>query len=83
MLRLVKAVLHTLAAIILLACTTMELFFFAKLLFNKYTITDLHDWDFGQIVGITVWVAVIIDLARHEIGMSPLYVPHTFQPHWE
>ena len=71
-LRLVKVVLHTLAVIILLACTTMELFFFVKLLFNKYTITDLHDWGFGQIVGITVWVAVIVDLARHEIGMSPL-----------
>ena len=71
-LRLVKAVLHTLAVIILLACTTMEVFFFVKLLFNKYTITDLHDWGFGQIVGITVWVAVIVDLARHEIGMSPL-----------
>lgn len=68
---LVKAVLHTLAVIILLACTTMELFFFVKLLFNKHTITDLHDWGFGQIVGITVWVAVIVDLARHEIGMSP------------
>ena len=69
--RLVKAVLHTLAVVILLGCTTMELFFFVKLLFNKYTITDLHDWGFGQIVGITVWVAVIVDLARHEIGMSP------------
>ena len=72
MLRLVKIVLHTLAVIILLACTTMELFFFVKLLFNKYTITDLHDWGFGQIVGISVWVAVIVDLALHEIGMSPL-----------
>ena len=71
-LRLVKAVLHTLAVIVLLACTTMELFFFVKLLFNKYTITDVHDWGFGQIVGITVWVTVIVDLARHEIGMSPL-----------
>ena len=70
--RLVQAVLHTLAVIILLGCTTMELFFFVKLLFNKYTITDLHDWGFGQIVGITVWVAVIVDLARHEIGKSPL-----------
>ena len=70
--RLVKAVLHTLAVVILLGCTTMELFFFVKLLFNRYTITDLHDWGFGQIVGITVWVAVIVDLARHEIGMSPL-----------
>ena len=71
-LRLVKAVLHTLAVIILLACTTMELLFFVKLLFDKHTITDLHGWGFGQIVGITVWVAVIVDLARHEIGMSPL-----------
>ena len=72
MLRLGKVVLHTLAVVILLACTTMELFFFVKLLFNKYTITDLHHWGFGQIVGITVWVAVVVDLARHEIGMSPL-----------
>ena len=68
----IKAVLHALAVTILLACTTMELFFFVKLLFNKHTIADLHNWGFGQIVGITVWLAVIVDLARHEIGMSPL-----------
>ena len=78
---LVKIVLHTLAVGILLACTLMELFFFVQLLFNKGTIMDVHDWSFGQIVGITVWLAVIVDLARHEIGMSLLLAPHPFHPH--
>lgn len=78
---LVKAMLHTLAIIILLACTLMELFFFRLLFFEKYSIMDVNDWGFGQIVGITVWFAVIIDLARHEIGMSQLWVLHSLQLH--
>ena len=41
---------------------------------------DVNDWGFGQIGGITVWFAVIIDLARHEIGMSQLWVLRSFQP---
>lgn len=82
MLGVVKAMLHTLAVIMLLTCTLMELFFFEKLLFDQYTIMDVNDWGFGQIVGITVWLAVIIDLARHEIGMSQLWVPHPSQPHF-
>ena len=77
---LVRAMLHTLAVIILLACTLGELFFFGKLLNEHDTIMDVHDWGFGQIVGITVWVAVIIDLARHEIGMSQLWVSPHLQP---
>lgn len=80
---LVQVMLHTLAIIILLACMGMELFFFGKLLFNeKFTVVDVHDWGFGQIVGITVWFAVIIDLARHEIGMSQLWDSLRFQPHF-
>ncbi len=77
---LVKVLLHTLAFIVLLACTLMELFFFVKLLFNKYTIMNVSDWGFGQIVGITVWSAVIVDLARYEIGMSQLWAPYPFLP---
>ena len=48
----------------------MELFYFGLLFFEKYSIMDANDRGFGQIVGITVWFAVIIDLSRHEIGMS-------------
>lgn len=77
---LVKATLHTLAVIVLLGCTLMELFFFERLFFQKYTIMDLNDWGFGQIVGITAWFAVIVDLARHEIGMSQLWAPHLLNP---
>lgn len=67
---ILKAMLHTLAIMILLACTLMELFYFGLLFFEKYSIMDANDWGFGQIVGITVWFAVIIDLTRHQIGMS-------------
>lgn len=67
---LVKAMLHALAIFVLLACTLTELFFFGLLFFKKYSVMDARNWGFGQIVGITVWFAVVIDLARHEIGMS-------------
>ena len=75
---LAQAMLHTSAVIILLACTTGELFFFRLLLLRKEGITDMTNWGFGQIVGITVWCAVIVDLVRHEISMSELRIlyPH-------
>ncbi len=80
-LSLVKAMLHTLAIIILLACSVSELFFFRQLLNVKDTIMDVTGWGFGQIVGITIWFVVIIDLARHEIGESQRWVQNRFQPH--
>ena len=84
---LVKPLLHTLAAIVLLACTSMELFFFffffffEELRFIIYTIMNVNNWGFGRLVGITVWFTVIVDLARREIAMSLPWVPHPFQPH--
>lgn len=75
---LVKTILHTLAVILLLACTIVELFFFIQLLSTKSGMIDMSNWGFGQIVGITVWCAVIVDLVRHEIGMLELPVPQNY-----
>lgn len=48
----------------------MEYFFFYQMLVPQYDrIVNFEDWGFGQIVGIAVWAVVILDLARHEIGM--------------
>ena len=59
------------AAFVFLYCTSIENFFFYQMLVPQYDrIVNFEDWGFGQIVGIAVWAVVIIDLARHEIGMS-------------
>ena len=59
--------LHCSGVIILLACTAIEGYFFVGVLWpnNLYV---LHDWNFGQVVGITIWSAIIVDLIRHELG---------------
>lgn len=66
--RLKCTILHTSAVLILLACSAIELYFFYVLLSGP-SIMDAHDWSFGQIVGITIWFAIITDLMRHEAGM--------------
>lgn len=65
---LTVTILHTGAILILLSCCAIELYWFFELLKGP-SIMDLHDWSFGQIVGITIWAAIIIDLLRNEIGM--------------
>ena len=60
---------HLVTILILLACTAIELFFFAIIL-GKGNPFVPHGWGFGQIVGITIWCAFIADLIRHEMGMS-------------
>lgn len=64
----VNVFLHGSATLILIGCTIIELFFFGQLLLTK-SIMGIHDWSYGQFVGITIWTAVIVDLVRHEIGM--------------
>ena len=63
-----NACLHSGACIILIGYTAVILFYFARL-FQQNSIMDLHNWSFGQIVGITIWTAIIVDLARHKLGM--------------
>ena len=60
---------HLVTVLILLACTTIELFFFVTLLEEGNPFVS-HNWSFGQIVGITIWSAFIADLIRCEMGMS-------------
>ena len=64
---LMTAFLHGGAMFILLSCSVVELFFFVQL-FSHDSIMDHQEWGFGQIVGITIWTAIIIDLVRHELG---------------
>lgn len=59
--------LHVSVIIILLACTAIEGFFFVVVL-QPYNFYVSHDWSFGQVVGITIWSAIIVDLIRHELG---------------
>ena len=66
---LLTTVLHTTAIFILLFGSAAELFFFRQFFSKRFT-GVLNEWGFGQIVGITIWSAVIVDLGRHEIGKS-------------
>ena len=68
---LTNGFLHGCATLISIGCTIVELFFFVRL-FESKNVLDLHEWSFGQIVGITIWIAVIVDFVRHELGMSEL-----------
>ena len=59
--------LHVFVTITLIACTIIEgCFFVGVLLPNNFYVS--HDWSFGQVVGITIWSAIIMDLIRHELG---------------
>ena len=57
--------LHIASILCIFSCTAFELFFFHIILQkdNEYV---THEWSFGQVVGITIWSAVIIDLIRYE-----------------
>ena len=50
----------------LLACTAIELWFF-RIVLHADNIFVSYDWSFGQIVGITIWSAFIVDLIRYEL----------------
>ena len=65
--RLAVIILHASAVLILLTISALELYWLITLLIGP-SIMD-YDWGFGQIVGITIWAAVVIDLVRHEVGM--------------
>ena len=69
--RILMAVLHTTATLILLSSAAVEVHFF-RMLFYSSSIISLHDWSIGQILGIAIWLGIIIDLLRHEIGMYKL-----------
>ena len=60
---------HLVTVLILLTCSAIELFFFVILLWEGNPFVS-HNWSFGQIVGITIWSAFIVDLIRYEMGMS-------------
>ena len=63
--RIVVLALHIVSILSIVLITAIELFFFHIILQkdNQYV---THEWSFGQVVGITVWSAVIIDLIRYE-----------------
>lgn len=62
-------VLQILTILSLLVCAGIEIWFLVMVLEkgNQYT---SHNWSFGQIVGITIWFAVIVDLIRYELCRS-------------
>ena len=57
--------LHILSILSLCSCIAFEYFFFHVILGNDNPYIS-HEWSFGQVVGITIWSAVIIDLIRYE-----------------
>ena len=63
----ITSTLHVLVTLILLACTAIEGSFLIGVL-RPYNYYVSHDWSFGQVVGITIWSAIIVDLVRHELG---------------
>ncbi|KAI4181767.1 MAG: hypothetical protein L6R41_006416 [Letrouitia leprolyta] len=68
--RSMRKMIHLAASLILIWCAAMEFFFFYQILVPQYDrIVNFNDWGFGQIVGITIWAVVIIDYARHEVGL--------------
>ena len=63
--------LHSITLLSILACAVIELYLFSMVL-GKKSPSITHDWSFGQIVGITIWSAVIIDFIKYEACRLPL-----------
>ena len=64
---IIISALHIFVTLILLVCTAIEgCFLIGVLEPNNFYVS--HDWSFGQVVGITIWSAIIVDLVRHELG---------------
>ncbi|MCJ1269855.1 hypothetical protein MMC22_009748 [Lobaria immixta] len=64
--RLPRLVLVGLCNVVLSGGTIVELCVLGLFLSPDIALTG-HKWSFGQIVGITVWSAVIVDVLRYEI----------------
>ena len=60
------SVFEIIAAYGLLTCAGVEIWFLRLVLRSGNLSTD-HNWSFGQIAGITIWPAVIVDLIRYEL----------------
>jgi hypothetical protein len=56
--------LHFVIIALLLCCMGLEFFLFQELLTSPYV--DAKSWGFGQIVGITIWMGVILELVYLE-----------------
>lgn len=59
--------LHLVTTLILVSRTASQMYFFAKILRPSNSAVS-REWSFGQIVGITIWFAFIVDLIRYEIN---------------
>ena len=67
--KLMSRMVHLATASMLVWCVAMEFFFFYQILVPQYDrIVDFDDWGFGQIVGIAIWAAVLVDFVSHEIA---------------
>jgi hypothetical protein len=69
-------VFHFLIAVALLGCSAFDLYLLQQLLASPFV--DAKSWGFGQIVGITIWMGVILELVYLEwseyllIFLSPI-----------
>lgn len=66
---LMAVFLHVSAMVTLLFCVIVEAMFFVHI-FSARSKKHIDDWSFGQVVGITIWTAIVVYLLRHELGMS-------------
>jgi len=55
---------HSIIILAFLACYSIEGYLFSQLFTSPYV--DLKGWGFGQIVGITIWMGVILELVYLE-----------------
>ena len=57
-------VFHFLIVVALFACSALDLYILEELLISPFV--DVKSWGFGQIVGMTIWMGVILELAYLE-----------------
>ncbi|KAN0104864.1 hypothetical protein V8E51_010609 [Hyaloscypha variabilis] len=55
---------HSIVILVFLTCYGIEFYLFSQLFTSPYV--DLKGWGFGQIVGITIWMGVIMELVYLE-----------------
>lgn len=62
----IRTILHSLAVMSLLACIAVEIYFFQYILDERKGTVYSASWSFGQIVGLTTWLAIFVELVYFE-----------------
>jgi hypothetical protein len=74
--KIIRVVLHSLVVLSLLACFGIECYVFVSVFSSPFI--DIKSWGFGQIVGLTTWAGVLLELIYLQYSVLNL-LPNKFE----